>query len=570
MAVRPRLDRREFLVRVGAAGAVLWLPGCGGSGGGDPGPTPPPPTGTFRHGVASGDPLEDRVILWTRVSVDTAGPVQVEWVIARDAGLTDVAAQGTASAEAARDYIVKVDPTGLAPGVTYYYRFTAAGEQSPIGRTRTTPVGSVPRLRLGVVSCASYPHGFFNAYARLAERADLDAVVHLGDYVYEYGNGPGEYGADVQAGGRIYDPPWETVTLADFRRRFAHYRLDADVRAMHRQHPVIAVWDDHESACDAWVGGAANHNAGEGDWTTRKAAAVQAYREWMPIRDVAASDPQLAYRRFRFGDLVDLILLESRLLARSQQGTPPLAPVTLFEDAGDFADPARQLLGATQESWLSAELAASTARWRLLGQQVMVGQLKANGQPNSDNTATPGGQGGVFLNPDQWDGYPRARERLWAMIRGAAGHPNVAVPNVVVLTGDIHSSWAMDITEDPNNPDTLAGGYDPATGAGSMAVEFVGTSVTSPGAEELAGFAEAALMGENPHLKFVDLARHGYLIVDIDATRCQGEWWYVDSILAPTSAEHFGAAWFTNDGTNHLQPSLLPSAPPGVSPPLAP
>jgi alkaline phosphatase D len=332
---------------------------------------------------------------------------------------------------------------------------------------------------------------------------------------------------------------------------------------------VIAVWDDHESACDAWQAGAVNHDAGEGSWDARKAAAVQAYREWMPIRDVVGANPEEAYRRFRFGDLVDLILLESRLLARSQQGTPPVPGVTLFEDAGEFADPTRTLLGTTQETWLAAELASSTAKWRLLGQQVMLGQLKVDGQPNSDNTSTPGGQGGVFVNPDQWDGYPRARERLWAVIRGAAGHPNVAVPNVVVLTGDIHSSWAMDLTEDPNHGDPATGGYDPGTGAGSMAVECVAPSVTSPGAEELAGFAEPLLLGENPHVKFLDLTQHGYLVVDVDAARCQTEWWYVDSILVPTPLEHFGAARFTNDGTNHLQTAVLPSTPP-ASPPLAP
>jgi alkaline phosphatase D len=368
----------------------------------------------------------------------------------------------------------------------------------------------------------------------------------------------------------MYDPPWETVTLADFRRRFAHYRLDADVRAMHRQHPVISVWDDHESSCDAWSGGAENHNVGEGDWSARKAAAVQAYREWMPIRDAVGADPQLAYRRFRFGDLVDLILLESRLLARSQPGTPPVPGVPFFEDVGEFSDPARQMLGAAQEGWLAAELAASTTRWRLLGQQVMLGQLKVNGEPNSANTSTPGGQGGVFANADQWDGYPRARERLWAMIRGAGGHPNVAVPNVVVLTGDIHSSWALDLTEDPNHGDASTGGYDPATGAGSMGVEFVAPSVTSPGAEELAGFAEPALLAENPHLKFLDLAQHGYLILDVDAARCQAEWWYVDSILTPSALEHFGGARFTSDGTNHLQTAVSPSTPLASPPPLAP
>ena len=256
----------------------------------------------FRHGVASGDPLSDRVILWTRVTPRGSGAQRVNWLIARDEKLTQVVTRTQVETGAARDYTVKIDATGLEPGTTYYYRFDANGEQSPIGRTKTLPRLNVSRVRLGVVSCSNLPQGFFNAYACLAARRDLDAVLHLGDYLYEYANT--QYG-DGTRFGRVPTPNKEMVALQDYRERHAQYKADPDSQAVHQQHPFICVWDDHEFANNSWKDGAQNHNnngENEGPWTARRSSALQAYFEWMPIRashaDARREDlPVVPFRR---------------------------------------------------------------------------------------------------------------------------------------------------------------------------------------------------------------------------------------------------------------------------------
>ena len=547
-------SRRDFFRRLGVAavavGAVPLLQACGG--GGD---APPAAQGPFLHGVASGDPLADRVVLWTRVTPAAAGPVTVDVVVATDTALAAVAARGRVVTDAGRDHTVKVDVAGLQPGTTYYYRFTADGAVSPVGRTRTLPAAGVDRLRLAVASCASLGHGYFNAYRRIAGRADLDLVVHLGDYLYEYGNG--EYG-NV----RDYEPPHETVTLADYRLRHAQYKRDADLQALHRQHAVVAIWDDHEFADDAWSGGAANHTEGaEGRWSDRVAAALQAYHEWMPVRTVDPADLRRNNRSFACGGLVDLVMLEERLLARSQQldGNTDLGG-DAFRQTDAYTDPARQMLGSAEESWLATTLRASTARWKLVGQGVMFAQLKLTPGSNAEG-------GGVFLNSDQWDGYQPARDRVHDILRGAGGAP--AVSDVVVLTGDIHSSWAADLTPDPNNPDVAAGGYDPFTGAGSRAVEFVAPSVTSPGLPSFDAALALRLKPINPHFKYIDLTQRGYLLLDIDATRVVCEWWYVDGVASSGEGESFGTAWQVTAGSNRLTAGAQ-TAPRSGAPALAP
>jgi alkaline phosphatase D len=322
----------------------------------------------FRHGVASGDPLTDRVMLWTRVTApatrSATGPIDVQWVVASDEALLQVVARGASQAAMERDFTVKVDAGGLSPGRMYYYAFIAGGERSPIGRTKTLP-DRADRLRVASVSCSNYPAGYFNVYRRLAARDDLDAVIHLGDYIYEFANG--RYG-DGSASGRVPLRAGEASTLEDYRDRYATYRSDVDLQEAHRRHPFIAVWDDHESANDAWSGGAGNHSSSQGSWATRLAAAYRAYLEWMPIRESA--DPRIhLYRSFRFGDLVDLIMLDTRGL-RDQQA--------LATDATMLADPSRSLLGAAQEAWFFDELRSSQragSRWRLIG------QLWAGAQP---------------------------------------------------------------------------------------------------------------------------------------------------------------------------------------------
>lgn len=547
-APRKGLSRRAFLGRGGASLAALglspFLPGCGnGPNGGRiaDGATSGEPV--FRHGVASGDPLADRVILWTRITQAASDAVPVTLRLSTRPDLGSALIERHTTATSARDFTIKIDCNGLLPATTYYYQFEALGQRSPVGRTRTLPTGAVDRLRIAVLSCASYAHGFFNAYARVADRADLDLVLHLGDYVYEYGNA--EYGELRQ-----YEPAHEMVSLEDFRTRHGHYKLDPDLQAVHRQHPMVCVWDDHESANDSWRDGAENHQPDiEGLWSTRKATAQRVYEEWMPIR---VADPARIFRRFSLGTLAELHLLDTRLLARSQplpaSLTLPGLPVGVFAATGDFSDPTRTLLGAEQEAWLTSGLRASAATWQLLGQQVMFGQLQVVGAPRATGLSQ-------FLNPDQWDGYPAARDRLLSVLRGDA--TQAAIDNAVVLTGDIHTAWAMNLSEDPNNPLI----YNPLSGTGSRAVEFVATSVTSPGLEALAQVQDAIRLN-NPHIQYVDLARKGYLLLDLTPERCVGEFWAVDTIENRAAGESFQTAFQALAGSNRLAPADQTSARP--------
>jgi alkaline phosphatase D len=498
---------------------------------------------TFKHGVASGDPLADRVILWTRVSVASPpSEIPVDWVMAADPALSSVVAGGSTVARRTSDYTVKLDVTGLAPATTYYYRFTAAGVASPIGRTRTLPVGSVDRLRIGVVSCAALSQGYFNAYRRLSRRADLDLVVHVGDYIYEHGDG--EYG-NV----RLYKPSTEIVTLQDYRTRHNQYKTDIDLRELHRHHPMVAIWDDHEIADNAWKDGAENHqSATEGTWFDRLSAALRAYYEWMPVRPVSTNRRQLI-RSFRIGDLAELFMLETRVSARSQQVPPNLTtdPPTFTQD-GAFLDPARKVIASSQQTWLTDGMRASTAQWKLIGQGVMLAPARSGKTFDGKD---------IYFNPDQWDGYKPARDRLLGAIAGSSSVP--AVRNAVVLTGDIHSSWGAELVREP----TSTGDYTP------LGVEYVATSVTSPGFDDPDGQVAAGLRALNSHLKYVELTKRGYLLLDITPARVSGEWWYVDTVLAKSTVQTFGTALQTPDGSNRLEPGTQ-SATRSGAPPLAP
>lgn len=553
------LSRRAFLRRAGGAGALLLatplLSSCGSSEapadmGSDPGPALESP---FKHGVASGDPLSDRVILWTRVTPVASEDIPVTVSVYRDAALSQLVGTASQVAVAARDWTVKIDFAGLQPGSSYYYRFAARGFQSVIGRTRTAPSGGVERLRFGVVSCSSYAHGFFNAYAQLAKRADIDLVLHLGDYVYEYGNG--EYGS-----ARPYEPAGEMITLADYRTRHGYYkRTDPDLQELHRQHPMIAIWDDHESTDNSWRDGANNHTEGaEGAWPQRKAWAQQVYDEWMPIRYPEPGNVGRIWRKFSYGGLMDLIMLDTRLFDRDEPlGLPPLPP-------DNVADPDRKLLGPEQMDWLLEQLSTSTATWKVVGQQVMFGQLKVVGLP--DLSVVPGlslvpiaGSGGQYLNGDQWDGYQAERSRIFAHLA------DQGIDNLVILTGDIHTSWAMDLSPDPNNPIS----YNPLTGAGSLGVEYVCTSVTSPGLDQLAPVQDAIRL-VNPHMKYIDLAQKGYMVFDLTAERMLGEFWYVSTIAERGGSESFATAYPVAAGANRLGAATAASTPPPQAPALAP
>lgn len=534
---RNALSRRDFLRYAGSASALPLLAAC------VPGALPLAPGGQavakdspFLHGVASGDPLADRVILWTRVSAADA-QVPVTLRVYRDTALTQQVAESSAVADAARDYTIKIDQAGLEAGTTYYYQFEALGQRSAIGRTRTAPAAGGERLRFGVVSCSSYAHGYFNAYRLLAQRADVDAILHLGDYVYEYGTG--EYG-DV----RPYQPDHEMISLDDYRVRHAYYKQDADLMELHRQFPFITVWDDHETADNSWRDGANNHTEGaEGHWPQRKAWGQQAYDEWMPIRYPERGNTGKIWRKFRYGDLAEIFMLDTRLYDRDE---PDATPATATgKQAG------RRMLGPEQMQWLLDSLAASDAQWKIIGQQVVFHQWNLAPLPQAAG-------GGQQLNGDAWDGYQAERKQIIDALR------TNDIGNVVVLSGDVHSSWCADITDDPTLP-----AYEPLTGRGSVAVEFTTTSITSPFLPLPEGQQAFQLL--NPHIRYTDWDRKGYLLLDVAAARVQGEYWYVSGIDTPAATESFGTAYEVRDSARHL--TLLPVAASDTradAPPLAP
>ena len=524
----------------------------------------------FEHGVASGDPLRDGVIIWTRVTPgDDANRIDVTWQVAADAAFADVVAEGRAAAVADADFTVKVDVTGLSAGRTYFYDFSADGARSPAGRTKTLPAGSPESVRFAVVSCSSYPTGLFNVYRQIANRSegddDLDAVLHLGDYFYEYG--PNGFG-DADLPDRLPEPPSETITVDDYRARHGQYKRDPDLQAMHATHPMIAVWDDHESANNAWLGGAENHDDSEGSWDARRSAAVQAYYEWMPIREPAAGGS--VFRQFQFGDLVTLTMLDTRLAGRSEQldyANYDLAEQTSVDAfLDDYLDPARTMLGAEQEQWLEANLAGPrNTVWDVIGQQVMVGQLYVPTIPNLDGltdnplvgpltaVATLGStlaeQGrvpglGLGFGLDAWDGYVPARKRLFDLL--------APLPNVVVVTGDFHNAFAIDLVPD----DVLAAGW--ARGqAGPVAAEFVTSSVTSPGLEsqiedDLVDLVQLALQLKNPHIRYSDLRQRGYLVVEFTPAEASGQFFFTNTIRAPVTQDIAGPRYRLTAGQKGL------------------
>jgi alkaline phosphatase D len=463
--------------------------------------------------------------------------IDVEWRVATDPEMTRLVATGAARADEEGDYTVKIDVSGLAPGTTYYYEFGALQVRSRVGRTKTLPRGGAERARLAVASCANYPAGFFNVYRAIAARTDLDLVLHVGDYLYEYANGTLGDGTPID---RLPEPDRELLTLADYRARHAQYKRDADLQELHRQHPLLAIWDDHEVSNNGYRDGAGNHQPdSEGDWQQRKRSAMRAYFEWMPIRPAAPGEVEQIYRQFAYGDLFDLMLLDTRFAGRD-------ARIAANCDRAGLDDAARSLLGAAQEAWFLDSLKASQARragWRLVAQQVMMGQLSDVAQ-------------GCVTHTDQWDGYAPSRARVLGFLR------DEAIDNVVVLTGDAHSSWAFDLAENPFDPAM----YDPASGQGSLAVEFVAPSVSSPAILVSDGEGPAT----HPHLKYVDLVHHGYVLVDIARERVQAEWYHVSSVLEPGAGEGLSASFRVLAGENCLRPGEQATAPNAASAPPAP
>lgn len=574
-----KLTRRGLL---GASGSVLGLVACSQEPIIDsearitvsPDDRPAyPGTVNFIHGVASGDPLPDSVIIWTRVTPDAAYPdvaVPVSFGVFEDAEMQRPVKYGQGYARPERDYTVKVNLTGLEADKEYFFRFnakvTSGDVGSPIGRTRTTAASGGAPVKFAVISCSNYPFGRFHVYREIANTADLDAVIHLGDYLYEYGIDG--YGGTVgQEIDRNHEPPLEIVSLDDYRTRHAQYKTDADLQAAHAAAPWICTWDDHESTNNSYRSGAENHNPeqNEGNWTDRKQAAVQAYLEWMPVRDPAVGQAREAlYRRFDFGDVASVMCLETRLTGRSDEiswfaelgGLESSAiPLAATNTMIRVQDPERTMLGATQEAWLDQELktsADSGKSWQVLANQIVMARVRP---PNFTQTMTdeqkaaqdvgyiqqliPFSQLGLPFNLDAWDGFPAARDRLYASAKEAGAR-------LVTLTGDTHTAWA----------NTLVDADDEQRG-----VEFGCTSVTSPGLgtyiKEVpdlgAQFEEA-----NAEVDFHDPFDNGWLLVTLTADEARADYKKVTDVTQESYTASDVATYVTRrdgDGMTPLQSS---------------
>ncbi|BDF96250.1 alkaline phosphatase D family protein [Pseudoalteromonas sp. KAN5] len=533
---------------------------------------------SFEHGVASGDPLSDSLILWTRVTpLDSATTsIKVQWQAATDSNFNNIVHDGETEVTTASDFTLKVDLQGLDANTTYYYRFISNGKTSPTGAGKTLPTGSIDKVKFAVVSCANYPAGFFHVYGEIAKQTDLDAVLHLGDYIYEYGNG-GYASQDAALLGRLLpeDNSEEIISLTDYRKRYAHYRKDSNLQAAHGNCAFITVWDDHEVTNDTWREGAENHNDGEGEFNARKMHALQAYFEWMPIRNVA--DKERIYRRFEFGDLVSLYMLDTRVLARDEQLSYGDFDLTSAQGQSDFvsavSSPTRALLGSEQLTWLTDSMATSSSKWQVLGQQVLMTKMhlpfevlqllvslqvsQANG---ADTNALLAQASGLFAelaqikgrilagdptvtdaerarvdttapyNLDAWDGYAYEREVL-------LGTAIATQKNLVVLAGDTHNAWAGQLTTDASNP---------IAASQNAGVEFATSSVSSPGLEEYLALntqgPEATAQMEQVipllvnDLVYNNLVDRGYLTVTFTPEQAAAKWNYVSSIKTASYA----------------------------------
>ncbi len=520
------MKRRDFLKKTAALAALgPGLTGCQSDqddGSSNAKETPPKslptyqfsgsqgPQSLFSHGVASGDPLHDSVILWTRITLDDleSKPLGVEvfWEIATDSEFKDRVNAGVVMTDGQRDWTVKVDAGGLSQATRYHYRFWFMGRSSTVGATKTAPAGEVDALRFGVCSCSRYSAGLFIGYRELAAHKELDAVLHLGDYMYE---------SDRDKGFRPNDPPHKTVTLSDYRRRYARQRTDTALQSLHGSHPMIAVWDDHETANNSYRDGTikGGHDPiKEGPWAQRKAAGIQAWHEWMPNRD--APDRKI-WRHLAYGDLCDLVMLDTRLWGRDK-------PTTAGNKQA-LADAKRSLMGMDQEAWLAQRVTQSQARWVVIGQQVMCAPLML---------------GGVVLNTDQWDGYQASRKRLSEAVDSKGRG------NVVMLTGDIHSSWANEVVLDPS-------GYKPGSGE-AWAIEFVAPGITSSFPTTLPKDVVTAGIKFNPHVRWFDFSAKGFYLLHLSQERVQADWYLYTDIKDPqTQAEH-SASWYAEHGKTVL------------------
>ncbi|HEQ3587169.1 TPA: alkaline phosphatase D family protein [Vibrio harveyi] len=533
------LSRRDFIKAVSSGAVATTLTACGSD---DSDATP---TGSFEYGVASGDPTQTQVIIWTRVTT-AASYVEVTWQVSRSEDFSTIEQSGTFATDTSRDFTVKVDVQNLNPSTQYYYRFMVGETTSIVGMTQTLPEGSVDKASMAVVSCANYPAGYFNVYKEILKQhqtESFDVVLHLGDYIYEYGAG-GYASEDAARLGREPSKGTECITLDDYRKRYAQYRQDQDLQALHAALPMIAVWDDHELANDAWKNGAENHQNNEGSFVDRRAAAAAAWTEWLPVRENTFSN-MLIYRQFSFGDLINLMMLDTRLVGRDQPldyfslNAPTMDAIGGLVAQSRSAD--RELLGTEQLAWLMNAFNSQDAKWNVLGQQVLMSRMELPSSvmlamfqlfnatdeqkmdallavnsaisnyladPSSDTIKLP-------YNLDAWDGYYVERERVYEIAKASEGH-------FVCLAGDTHNAWTSELKDVSNNP---------------VGVEFATSSVSSPGLEEYLALEPVAIVQMEytlPHLvselQWTDIKQRGFMRVTFTPEKAQSTWYMLSSV----------------------------------------
>ena len=476
----------------------------------------------FYFGVASGDPHQTQVIIWTKVWNETNEPVNVKWQVAADTAMQQIVATGDAKADYSSAYTVKVTAANLQPNTTYFYRFIAGDISSPIGRTKTAPVNA-DELKFAVVSCNNYEHGYFNAYRLIAERSDISAVIHLGDYIYEYGADRNKKHPSV----RQHIPDHEILNLQDYRSRYAQYRLDKDLQEAHRLHPFITEWDDHEFANDAYKDGAKNHQPEEGDWAAREAIAKKVYFEWIPITD---NTKNTVIRKMNYGNLAEIFMLDGRTEGRCKQVESPTD--TLLSCS------TRTMLGKEQSDWLTAGIDTSKAMWKVVANQVVFSELDAH-QLSKKHA----------INPDAWDGYPEERKEI---LDSFYQHN---VKNIIIMTGDIHLSWAFDLVQSPKDKSR----YDAKTGKGVIGAEYVVPSISSNGLGEHFPRGLCKMIGSiikhkatNPHLRFQNLVDHGYVLLDLNKERAKATWFFCKTLKKPTEEYSAKDSYSTKYNQNRL------------------
>ncbi|HCH5912469.1 alkaline phosphatase D family protein [Vibrio parahaemolyticus] len=532
------LSRRDFMKVVSSTAVATGLIGCGSDDNESV-------AVSFEHGVASGDPTQTQVIIWTRVTT-AASYVDVSWQVASDMEFSNVVQSGVFTTDTGRDFTVKVDVQNLNANSQYYYRFIVGEMMSEVGQTQTLPEDGVEKASMAVVSCANYPAGYFHVYREILnqhEQSPFDVVLHLGDYIYEYGTG-GYASEDAAALGREPSKGAECITLDDYRKRYAQYRQDADLQALHAKLPMIAVWDDHELANDTWKNGAENHQDDEGSFIDRRAAAAAAWTEWLPVRENTFSN-MLIYRQFSFGNLVNLMMLDTRLVGRDKPldyfslNAPTMEAIGGLVAQSRSAD--RELLGTEQLAWLMNEFNTHDAKWNVLGQQVLMSRMElpssvmtamfqlftSTEEKKTEallavNTAITGYLADPSADPislpynlDAWDGYYVEREKVYQLAKASSG-------NFVCLAGDTHNAWASELKDVSNNP---------------IGVEFATSSVSSPGLEEYLALDPVAIAQMEytlPHLvselQWADIKQRGFMRVTFTADAAQSTWYLVSTI----------------------------------------